>query len=182
MDKFIKIATTSCTLSTKHDHFGLLALLTTASIYQRSTWNPVSCTIECLGCCLGLWILRMLFTSLACKLNSNTKQCEALYKGLGDRVVFPNATAYSTSIGSYWSLKNVDVHPSCVILPSSAEDVSAAVTTLTLGATVWQDKCQFAVRGGGCVGKNSSYWDSADTTHQSHALRRSSYHGTRHCH
>ena len=66
-----------------------------------------------------------------------------------DHVVFPNATAYSESIGSYWSLKNVDIHPSCVVLPESAEEVSAAVSTLSIGASLWQDQCQFAVRGGG---------------------------------
>ncbi|KAF2230547.1 oxidoreductase [Viridothelium virens] len=66
-----------------------------------------------------------------------------------DRVVFPNATAYSDSVGSYWSLKNVDIHPNCIVLPESSEEVSTAISILSSGANIWQDKCQFAVRGGG---------------------------------
>ncbi|KAF2172665.1 hypothetical protein M409DRAFT_62416 [Zasmidium cellare ATCC 36951] len=58
-------------------------------------------------------------------------------------------TAYSSSVGSYFSLKNVELQPSCVALPRSAEDVSAAIRTLSLGAHVWKDQCQFGIRGGG---------------------------------
>ncbi|TKX25781.1 FAD-linked oxidoreductase-like protein 1 [Elsinoe australis] len=68
---------------------------------------------------------------------------------MGDKVVFPNAKAFSQSVGSYWSLKNTEIHPSCIVLPSSAQEVSEAVSTLSLGATVWKDRCQFAIRGGG---------------------------------
>ncbi|GKT47437.1 bifunctional solanapyrone synthase [Colletotrichum spaethianum] len=34
-------------------------------------------------------------------------------------------------------------------MPRSAQDVSVAIRTLTSGADVWEDKCQFAIRGGG---------------------------------
>ena len=69
----------------------------------------------------------------------------------GSKLVPQNATAYSDITDSYWSLKNVEVHPACVALPESAQDVSTALKTLSLGATVWKDGCQFAVKGGGYV-------------------------------
>ncbi|KAF2219506.1 oxidoreductase [Elsinoe ampelina] len=81
--------------------------------------------------------------------SSSGSCCGALQKTLKDKVVFPNAQAYSKSAGSYWSLKNTDIHPSCIVIPSSAQEVSEAVSVLSLGATVWSDRCQFAIRGGG---------------------------------
>ncbi|PPJ53318.1 hypothetical protein CBER1_00903 [Cercospora berteroae] len=76
--------------------------------------------------------------------------CDALTKSLGkNSVVFPYDAAYSQSMGSYFSLKNSDLHPSCIALPRSAEDVSKAVRTLSLGAHKWEGQCQFGVRGGG---------------------------------
>jgi FAD/FMN-containing dehydrogenase len=36
-----------------------------------------------------------------------------------------------------------------VALPRSAQDVSAALGTLSIGAHAWEGKCQFAIRGGG---------------------------------
>ena len=76
-------------------------------------------------------------------------KCEALAKQLDHLVFLPNSSAYTQSIGSYWSLKNVDVHPSCVVLPESPLHVSVALSTLAAGAHVWSDRCQFAIRGGG---------------------------------
>ncbi|KAF4440593.1 FAD binding domain-containing protein [Fusarium austroafricanum] len=80
----------------------------------------------------------------------STSCCEALAKSLGHHMVaFPNEPAYASSVGSYFSLKNADLQPACVVLPKSAQDVSIAVRTLTLGAGVWEGRCQFAIRGGG---------------------------------
>lgn len=84
-------------------------------------------------------------------------ECEALSHALGgSKLVLQNASAYSDVTDSYWSLKNVEVHPACVALPESAQDVSTALKTLSLGATVWKDRCQFAVKGGGYVSGLSS--------------------------
>ncbi|KAF2795486.1 oxidoreductase [Melanomma pulvis-pyrius CBS 109.77] len=66
-----------------------------------------------------------------------------------NRVAFPNTHEYSKSIASYWSLKEVEVHPKCVVLPESAEEVSKVVLTLSAGMEVWKERCQFAIRGGG---------------------------------
>ncbi|KAG8160696.1 hypothetical protein KVR01_008960 [Diaporthe batatas] len=81
---------------------------------------------------------------------SSRSCCEALEKVLGDKiVVFPSNPAYKLSSGSYFSLKNVDLHPTCIALPKSAEQVSAAVQTLTRGFVEWGEQCKFAIRGGG---------------------------------
>ena len=63
--------------------------------------------------------------------------------------MFPYDAAYSPTIGSFFSARNFDLHPSCVALPKSAHDVSKAVQVLSLGANVWSDQCQFGIRGGG---------------------------------
>lgn len=78
-------------------------------------------------------------------------QCEALSKSLGrDAVVFPQDNAYSRSLNSFFSVRTQEIHPSCIVRPTSAVEVSTAVKTLTLGATIWEgDKCQFAIRGAG---------------------------------
>ncbi|KXH60168.1 FAD binding domain-containing protein [Colletotrichum salicis] len=78
------------------------------------------------------------------------QQCEALTKSMGNNIVaFPNGAAYKSSIGSYFSLKEADLKPACVVMPESAHDVSLAVRTLTAGAEAFDGKCQFAIRGGG---------------------------------
>lgn len=64
-------------------------------------------------------------------------------------VAFPKDAAYRSSSGSYFSLKNVDLEPACIVLPESAQHVSAAVQTLTRGFVRWDDQCRFAIRGGG---------------------------------
>lgn len=64
-------------------------------------------------------------------------------------MAFPSDSAYQSSTGSYFSLKNSDLHPTCVVLPKSAQQVSTAVQTLTRGYTQWSDQCNFAIRGGG---------------------------------
>lgn len=40
---------------------------------------------------------------------------------------FPASTAYTNSLGSYWSQQEEAVTPGCVFSPTSAEDVSKAM-------------------------------------------------------
>ncbi|OGE48297.1 hypothetical protein PENARI_c030G05537 [Penicillium arizonense] len=72
--------------------------------------------------------------------------CSALEaNGLHGKVVYPNSSAYTESVGSYWA-ENVQLEPTCIVQPRSAKDVSRAVSTLVdtdAGA------CKFAVRSGG---------------------------------
>nr|AIW00665.1 FAD/FMN-dependent oxidoreductase [Shiraia sp. slf14] len=81
--------------------------------------------------------------------SSSNSCCEAVAKQLKDRVAFPEGKAYSQSVNSYWSLKEVEIHPSCVVLPESADEVSQIVQTLSAGMHVFKDQCQFAIRGAG---------------------------------
>lgn len=62
-------------------------------------------------------------------------QCEALYSStLAGSVYFPDATLYDARLESYWS---------CMVLPTSPEDVSQIVRTIVA------NNCSFGVRGGG---------------------------------
>jgi FAD binding domain len=67
-------------------------------------------------------------------------------------VSFPETTAYNASISSYWSQQEESLSPSCIFLPTSAQDVSKAVAILT-GLSVLGSSnnvgCQFAIRSGG---------------------------------
>jgi FAD/FMN-containing dehydrogenase len=70
-------------------------------------------------------------------------QCQALTSTLGSRVLYPNSTAYESSVNSYWSQQEQLISPSCVLSATSAEDVSKALRVLVPNA------CKFAVRSGG---------------------------------
>ncbi|KAL4733789.1 hypothetical protein BDV11DRAFT_175363 [Aspergillus similis] len=73
--------------------------------------------------------------------------CAALFSSsIGDKVVFPGDAAYRASVTSYWAV-NVQLEPTCIVQPHSADDVSVAVQTLT-GAG-GDSPCKFAVRSGG---------------------------------
>ncbi|GFF67555.1 uncharacterized FAD-linked oxidoreductase YgaK [Aspergillus lentulus] len=69
--------------------------------------------------------------------------CQTLTSILGSRVLYPNSTAYETSVDSYWSQQEQLINPSCVLSATSAEDVSKALRVLVPNA------CKFAVRSGG---------------------------------
>lgn len=90
--------------------------------------------------------------SKCCGSKLRREKCEAIQKQLSDRVAFPEGKKYSQSIESYFSLKEVDIHPSCVILPESADEVSQVIHTLSAGYHAWKEQCRFAIRGAGYVG------------------------------
>ncbi|KAF2649454.1 FAD-binding domain-containing protein [Lophiostoma macrostomum CBS 122681] len=69
--------------------------------------------------------------------------CALLAQTLGSNLAFPNTTAYETTVSSYWSLQEVSLHPSCVLRPSSTNDLSTAVPILT------SNKCTFAIKSHG---------------------------------
>lgn len=76
-------------------------------------------------------------------------QCEALHQALGEVLYYPQDTDYQNSSSSFWSLKNVDVRPSCILQPGSVEAVSEATQILARGEKTWPGKCQFAIKSGG---------------------------------
>ncbi|PIA90436.1 Bifunctional solanapyrone synthase [Cercospora beticola] len=75
--------------------------------------------------------------------------CEALYQALGEVLYYPPDSDYQNSSDSYWSLRNVDVRPRCILRPASVEAVSKATQILARGAKTWPGKCQFAIKSGG---------------------------------
>ncbi|KAL4894757.1 hypothetical protein BDV59DRAFT_192207 [Aspergillus ambiguus] len=73
--------------------------------------------------------------------------CAALSSSeVGEKVVYPDDAAYEKSVDSYWAV-NVQLRPTCIVQPHSADDVSAVVQTLTSAGG--DSPCKFAVRSGG---------------------------------
>ncbi|KAL4947598.1 hypothetical protein BDW69DRAFT_178096 [Aspergillus filifer] len=79
--------------------------------------------------------------------------CAALSSALGDKVSFPNSAPYNASLNSYFSLQNTDLKPLCIVSPTSAEDVSTAITSITSTSSSLspenQSECHIAIRSGG---------------------------------
>ncbi|KAL4974750.1 FAD binding domain protein [Aspergillus desertorum] len=69
--------------------------------------------------------------------------CHDLTIALGAKVSYPDSAAYNASVSSYWSQQEQLLEPSCVISPTSAQDVSIAMTILV------PRSCKFAIRSGG---------------------------------
>ncbi|CAI7652776.1 unnamed protein product [Penicillium glandicola] len=86
--------------------------------------------------------------ALAKAAHANTSEtcCSALgATTLESQVVYPDSAAYKTSISSYWA-ENVQLAPTCILQPRTAQEVSLAVSTLVAADG---GVCKFAVRGGG---------------------------------
>ncbi|KAL5046068.1 hypothetical protein BDW71DRAFT_182712 [Aspergillus fruticulosus] len=79
----------------------------------------------------------------ALALASTSSCCHDLSDVLGAKVSYPDSAAYNASISSYWSQQEQLVEPSCVLSPTSAKDVSIAMTILV------PRSCRFAIRSGG---------------------------------
>ncbi|PQE11483.1 oxidoreductase FAD-binding protein [Rutstroemia sp. NJR-2017a BBW] len=78
-----------------------------------------------------------------------TAACESLSSLLGNKVVFSTATNFTQTIGPYFSAQEASLVPSCAVFPTSAEDVSLFVRTLTPFNRPGETGCQFAIKGGG---------------------------------
>ncbi|RHZ72756.1 hypothetical protein CDV55_105257 [Aspergillus turcosus] len=75
--------------------------------------------------------------------------CLALSKVLGDKVSFPRTSRYRSCIDSYFSQQNSNLQPLCIVSPTTVEDVSIAITTITSTSAAPDGNCQFAIRSGG---------------------------------
>ncbi|KAK1674078.1 hypothetical protein BDP55DRAFT_187843 [Colletotrichum godetiae] len=77
-----------------------------------------------------------------------TPPCDALIAaGLGDRVLSPIDPGYEKQVQTWWA-RNAQLHPWCLVLPESTEEVSLTLTTLLKagkGAGDWH----IAIRSGG---------------------------------
>lgn len=63
---------------------------------------------------------------------------------LGLKVSFPNSSTYLATEGAYWSLQEAELSPTCIVVPSTAEDVSTTVSTIA-----GNEGCPFAIKGAG---------------------------------
>ncbi|KAF4633494.1 hypothetical protein G7Y89_g4636 [Cudoniella acicularis] len=70
--------------------------------------------------------------------------CSLVASVLGSKVSYPDSAAYNQSLNSYWSQQEEQVTPCCIVSPTSAQDISAAIKALTKNLS-----CKFAVRSGG---------------------------------
>lgn len=69
-------------------------------------------------------------------------QCRTLATRLTDKVLFPNDKSYNARLDTYWSV-SAALSPWCMVLPSTAEDVSTIIKTVVAG------NCPFGIKGGG---------------------------------
>lgn len=80
--------------------------------------------------------------------------CAALLLQLGNKVSCPGSAVYNSSVTSYFSLQESELRPRCIVSPTTAQDVSRAVrslshTILACDASGGNDECAFAIRSGG---------------------------------
>jgi FAD/FMN-containing dehydrogenase len=80
---------------------------------------------------------------LAASSNNSTSICHALSYAIPGTVVFPEDEQYNASISSYPFIQ-LRLHPTCVVRPETAEQVSTAITILTQNK-----RTRFSVKGGG---------------------------------
>lgn len=70
----------------------------------------------------------------------------------------PSDDEYGKSINGYWLLNGRDLSPNCIVVPSSSEDVSVAVSILSAGHSLGIDGCKFAIKSGGYVLPHRTVW------------------------
>ncbi|OOF94119.1 hypothetical protein ASPCADRAFT_208674 [Aspergillus carbonarius ITEM 5010] len=80
--------------------------------------------------------------------------CLALWSLLGEtKVTFPGSQLYDSSRSSYFAQQEAQIQPLCVVAPSTVDDVSTALKSLTSIAASLADEekptCNFAIRSGG---------------------------------
>ena len=64
---------------------------------------------------------------------------------LGKKVSFPNSQPYNDSINTYFSQQNSNLHPLCIVSPTTAQDVSTAIKIINSTP----ETPNFAIRSGG---------------------------------
>jgi FAD/FMN-containing dehydrogenase len=92
----------------------------------------------------SLFHLASLLITLAAAYNNTTQStCNTLFSTLPDDVFYPESDTYNASIASYPFIQ-LRLHPTCLIQPRNAQDVSTAIKILKQNRHT-----KFAVRGGG---------------------------------
>lgn len=91
--------------------------------------------------------------ALASNFSSPTSACQFLSATYGNHTSFPNTTVYTDINTEYWDA-GCSLGPACIFSPSTAEQMSVAVKTLS------DYNVPFAVKGGGhlaIAGSSKSY-------------------------
>ncbi|KAF3059780.1 Bifunctional solanapyrone synthase [Daldinia childiae] len=98
----------------------------------------------------------------------------AMSASLGEKVAFPGNQKYSSSISSYHSQQESHLEPLCIVIPTTSEDVSVAVRSLSSIAESLgdyeQSSCQFAIRSGGHTGNAGAANIAGGVTIDLHSL------------
>ncbi|KAF2790458.1 oxidoreductase FAD-binding protein [Melanomma pulvis-pyrius CBS 109.77] len=89
--------------------------------------------------------------AIIAQLKKNGACCTALDYFLPGKVHFnlPTDLAYQASQLSFWSAQEQTLHPTCIVTPTSTQNVSIAVAILNAGYQANIKGCQFAVRSAG---------------------------------
>lgn len=80
----------------------------------------------------------------------------ALSKTLPGKIFFPNSDEYAASVKAYFRAQEREIIPQAVVYPTSPDDVARVVKTLASTSGVDNQRCKFAVRGGG-----HTHWSGA---------------------
>ena len=75
--------------------------------------------------------------------------CGALSYFLRGKISYANTASYNVSLASYWALQESQIQPTCIISPTTAQDVSLTIYLLVAGNKTYPHQCQFAVKSGG---------------------------------
>ncbi|RAH68513.1 FAD-binding oxidoreductase [Aspergillus aculeatinus CBS 121060] len=93
---------------------------------------------------VGLWAAARFYHQQPA---TNPTACNLLSSQLQGLVSLTHSPGYNESIGSFFSYQEQNVHPACVVRPTSAQDVSIIVETMAVAHRERGE--QFAIRSGG---------------------------------
>ena len=79
---------------------------------------------------------------------TNIPVCSLIARQLGSKVSFPSQVPYNASIASYW-YQQERLSPSCVVSPTSSEDVSTVIKLLTKASNDSTNAPALSIRSGG---------------------------------
>lgn len=91
-----------------------------------------------------LYFLCYFFTFVSTEESTAHLTCRVLVSSLQNEVAFPGGSFYNASLSSYAYVQQQAQHPSCIVRPSSASDISTIIKVLRNSP-----KTAFAIRSGG---------------------------------
>lgn len=80
--------------------------------------------------------------------NYTLQICQQLASALPHKIFYPGNSAYVSMQEDFWSHQESSLSPKCIVVPSSAQDVSTAISILTKHGDE-SHRTPFAIKGGG---------------------------------